>query len=139
MNDSVVFRPNTLKYDVTQNAISNENGTQIQPNINELQDGLYRASALIDNVVLKKYLYHLNEIDILPLPDEFKNIGAIRLFKITEMVYQKDEYSTYKFASVFSSLQNLNCGIFVLIDSDGKKQIFIWESDPWIIAGLQNH
>lgn len=97
---------------------------QIQPQMSELQNELYEASALVDDIVLKKYLHHLNTLEIVPLPDELKNIEYIRLFKITEMVYQKDEYSTYKFASVFASLQNLNCGIFVLVDSDGKKTDF---------------
>ena len=40
------------------------------------------------------------------------------------MVYQKGELSTYKFASVFSAVQNLNCGVFILLNSDGKKTDF---------------
>ena len=40
------------------------------------------------------------------------------------MVYQKDEYSTYKFASVFNSVQNLNCGVFIIADSNGEKTDF---------------
>ena len=43
------------------------------------------------------------------------------------MVYQNNEYSTYKFASVFNSVQNLNCGVFIVVDSNGQKTIFIWE------------
>lgn len=53
-----------------------------------------------------------------------KKISDIRLFKINEIVYQNDEYSTYKFASVFNSVQNLNCGVFIIADSDGKKTDF---------------
>jgi len=40
------------------------------------------------------------------------------------MVYQKDEYSTYKFASVFNSVQNLNCGVFIVADSNGQETDF---------------
>ncbi len=40
------------------------------------------------------------------------------------MVYQKDEYSTYKFASVFNAVQNLNCGVFIIADSNGQKTDF---------------
>lgn len=40
------------------------------------------------------------------------------------MVYQKDEYSTYKFASVFNALQNFNCGVFVIAHSDGERTDF---------------
>lgn len=118
MSDTVIFRPDASEQEMVAGV------EQTQPQVSELQNGLYEASALVDDLVLKKYLHHLNTLEIVSLPDELKNIEDIRLFKITEMVYQKDEYSTYKFASVFASLQNLDCGIFVLVDSDGKKTDF---------------
>lgn len=74
--------------------------------------------------ILKKYLHKLTDLEIIPLSDELKQISDIRLFRITEMVYQKDEYSTYKFASVFNSVQNLNCGVFIVADSNGEKTDF---------------
>ena len=94
------------------------------PDYDTLEMGLHNASRLIDDIVLKKYLYHLNEFEVIPLDDKLKKISYIRLFKITEMVYQKDEYSTYKFASVFSAVQNLNCGIFIVAESNGMKTDF---------------
>ncbi len=39
-------------------------------------------------------------------------------------INQKEEFSIYKFASVFNSVQNLNCGVFVIIDSNGNKTDF---------------
>mgnify|MGYP001076705856 CR=1 FL=1 len=90
----------------------------------ELQAGLAEASLLVDDIVLKNYLNDLSEMDVLPLDDSLKQISDIRLFKITEMVYQKNEYSTFKFASVFSALQNLNCGVFIIANSDGKQTEF---------------
>ena len=122
MSDTVIFRPDASEQEIVAGVEQTQ--PQIQPQMSELQNGLYEASALVDDLVLKKYLHHLNTLEIVSLPDELKNIEDIRLFKITEMVYQKDEYSTYKFASVFASLQNLDCGIFVLVDSDGKKTDF---------------
>jgi len=94
------------------------------PNYNALQSQLAEANLLIDDIVLKNYLSKLTELVIIPLDDELKNIGDIRLFKINEMVYQKDEYSTYKFASVFNSVQNLDCSVFIIADSDGQKTDF---------------
>lgn len=94
------------------------------PNLEVLETQLSESSKLIEDVVLKKYLHKLDSLEVVPLPDNLKQISDIRLFKITEMVYQKDEYSTYKFASVFSSVQNLNCGIFIVADSDGQKTDF---------------
>ncbi len=94
------------------------------PSYASLKTGYEIAGGLVDDIVLKKYLYKLSDMEIVPLDDRFKQISDIRLFKITEMVYQKNEYSTYKFASVFSAVQNLNCGIFIIADSDGARTDF---------------
>lgn len=95
-----------------------------QPSLVELQSNLEDASRLVDDIVLKKYLYRLNDLDIIPLDEELKKISDIRIFKINEMVYQNDEYSTYKFETVFNAVQNLNCGVFIIADSNGKKTDF---------------
>lgn len=89
-----------------------------------LENQREEASLLVDDIVLKNYLTKLSDLDVVPLPTELKQISDIRLFKITQMVYQKNEYSTYKFASVFNSVQNLNCGVFIIADSDGQKTDF---------------
>ena len=94
------------------------------PNYYTFQNGLEEASKLVDDIVLKNYLQKLTDLEIVPLDKNLKNIGDIRLFKITEMVYQKNEYSTYKFASVFNAVQNLNCSVFIIVDSDGQKTDF---------------
>lgn len=94
------------------------------PNYEILQKQLAEASQLVDDIVLKNYLTKLNEFEVLPLDDSMKQISDIRFFKISEMVYQSNESSTYKFASVFNSLQNLNCGVFIIADSDGTKTEF---------------
>lgn len=94
------------------------------PEFDRLNSQLIEGRQLIDDIVLKKYLTRLTELDIVPLAENLKRIDAIRLFKINEMVYQNGEYSTYKFASVFNSVQNLNCGVFIIVDSDGKKTSF---------------
>jgi hypothetical protein len=89
-----------------------------------LQVQLAEAGKLVDDIVLKNYLTKLTDLEIIPLEDKLKQISDIRLFKITEMVYQKDEYSTYKFASVFNAVQHLNCGVFIIADSKGQKTNF---------------
>lgn len=94
------------------------------PSYASLETNLMEASSLVDDIVLKKYLHKLAELEIIPLDDNLKNISDIRLFKITEMVYQKNEYSTYKFASVFNAVQNLNCGVFIIVDSNGQNTDF---------------
>lgn len=91
------------------------------PEIEDLKDQLAEASRLVSDVVLKNYLGNLTELEIIPLDDSLKGIGHIQLFKINEMVYQNDEYSTYKLSSVFNSVQSLNCGVFIIVDSSGSK------------------
>ena len=95
-----------------------------QPDYEQLQKNLAEASKLVDDIVLKKYLHKLTSLNIVPLDKSLKNIAAIRFFKITEMVYQNNEYSTYKFASVFSAVQSLNSGVFIIADSDGMRTDF---------------
>lgn len=94
------------------------------PSYDLLQTQFSEAGKLVEDIVLKNYLNKITDLEIVPLENSFKQISDIRLFKITEMVYQKNEYSTYKFASVFNAVQNLNCGVFIIADSNGQKSDF---------------
>lgn len=95
-----------------------------------LQRNFNNAVKVVDDIVLKNYLSELHDFQIIPLDrniDIFKNealLNDIRIFKITEMVYAKDEQSTYKFATVFSSLANSKCSVFIIIDSNGVSTDF---------------
>lgn len=123
MSDTLILGRDEPVSGTAVSAVSAEKNP-VQPTFEKLRNDLTAASQLVDDIVLKKYLHKLTDLEIVPLGDELKKISDIRIFKITEMVYQKDEYSTYKFASVFNSVQNLNCGIFIIADSDGKKTNF---------------
>lgn len=94
------------------------------PSYESLEQQLNESSLLVQDIVLKNYLANLTELELIPLPDSMKQISDLRLFKITEMVYQNNEYSTYKFASVFNAVQNLNCAMFIIADSNGQKTDF---------------
>lgn len=125
MSDTVILgRAESLPVKNHQEAIVAERPKSNIPTYKTLENQFIESSILVDDIVLKKYLHKLTDLDIVPLSDDLKQISDIRLFKITEMVYQKDEYSTYKFASVFNSVQNLNCGIFIIANSDGQKTDF---------------
>ena len=125
MGDTVVLQKKAeFPQEVSATKIIPEQVKNNLPTMAELKKQLAESSKLIDDIILKKYLYKLSELEILPLTENLKKISDIRLFKITEMVYQKDEYSTYKFASVFNSVQNLNCGVFIIADSNGEKTDF---------------
>lgn len=97
------------------------------PEQQELKRNFVSALQVVDDIVLKNYVSKLQEFEIIPLADEVTRnnlIDNVRLFRITEMVYEKDEYATYKFASVFNALSTANCSVFVIIDSNGYKTDF---------------
>lgn len=80
---------------------------------------------IIDEYVRKKYLTRLSDMQIMPLgeitPLEEDLIDNVRMYRITEMVYQKDESVMDKFTTVFNTLATYNASVFFLIDSDGKQ------------------
>lgn len=83
---------------------------------------------IIEERMRKKYLTRLPEMQIasvdslLPLEEDL--IDNVRLYKITEMVYQKGESATDKFTTVFNTLSTYNASVFIIIDSDGRNTDF---------------
>ena len=125
MSDTVILqKKEELPEEVNAVEVVPKQAESNLPTMATLEAQLAESSKLVDDIVLKKYLHKLTDLEVIPLTDDLKQISDIRLFKITEMVYQKDEYSTYKFASVFNSVQNLNCGVFIVADSNGEKTDF---------------
>ena len=97
------------------------------PQYSNFVTNFQNALEIVDDVVLKNYVSFLPKLEIVPLDENTlqSNISErVRLFKITEMVYEKDEFATYKFASVFNTLASINTSFFVLLDSDGSKTDF---------------
>ena len=104
-----------------------ENESITVPKYNSLNTQFKDALQVVDDIVLKNYITKLRELEIIPLSEEelTTNIPEnVRFFKINEMVYEKDEYSTHKFASVFNALATTNCAVFIIIDSNGEKTDF---------------
>ena len=99
--------------------------TEIPSNV-QLSNGFADAFKLVDDVVLKNYITRLTELPVVPLEigAASNNSDKIRLFKITEMVYEQDESATYKFASVFNAVAATDSAIITIIDSDGEKTDF---------------
>ena len=113
---------NTMKTDAIQKV---DNRTQI-PQMAMLQENFSAAFQLVDDVVLKNYITKLTQLPVIPLKDETidRNLGKIRLFKITEMVYGENESATYKFASVFNAVAATQSAIVTIISSNGIKTDF---------------
>lgn len=97
------------------------------PSYTSITDGYQAALKVVDDVILKNYVSELSNMEIVPLSKNVlqSNIrDNVRFFKITEMVYEKDELATYKFASVFNALSITDSAVFIIIDSDGIKTDF---------------
>lgn len=97
------------------------------PSYSNIADGYQTALKVVDDVILKNYISELSHMEIVPLNADTLQLNIrdnVRFFKITEMVYEKDELATYKFASVFNALAITDCTVFVIIDSDGAKTDF---------------
>jgi hypothetical protein len=91
---------------------------------------------LVDDVVFKKYLARLANIDVQSFDEilpELSSLHNVRLKKITEVVYDQDEFSIDKFATVYGALANSDNLTFLLLDSNGTKTDFylgVRSNDP---------
>lgn len=88
------------------------------PSYTNIADGYQAALKVVDDVILKNYVSELSSMEIVPLSKSVleSNIrDNVRFFKITEMVYEKDELATYKFASVFNALTRTGERYIVLL------------------------
>ncbi len=97
------------------------------PKYTNVAEGYQAALQVVDDVILKNYITNLSRMEIVPLDESVlkSNIKEnVLFFKITEMVYEKNEFASYKFASVFNTLSSSDAAIFLILDSDGEKTDF---------------
>ena len=88
------------------------------------EEKLLVALNLADKIALKKYVGHLRELDVKALDLKKYPVNKVKLFKITQMVYSKDEFSLHKFSSVYNTLASADVSIFLLLQSDGSTTDF---------------
>ena len=112
---------------MNQNELKVSTSTFSSPAYTSISQGYQAALKVVDDVILKNYVAELTNMEIVPLDKEILKLNIkhnVRFFKITEMVYEKDELATYKFSSVFNALSISDSSIFIIIDSDGTKTDF---------------
>ena len=127
--------------------IANQNNNSVPtPSYTSLTKGYQAALKVVDDVVLKNYISELTQMEVVPLDKAVleSNLDKnVCFFKITEMVYEKDEFAPYKFASVFNILSMAESTIFIVIDSDGIKTDFymgvrVPEGSPYPAGKMSN-
>jgi len=90
-------------------------------------EDLIQAFTLSNEFVEKKYLSELVKYDVADIPKhilDFKTQNNVRLFKINKLVFDKNENSLDKLATVFYALGNLNSSLVFIIDSNGQHTDF---------------
>lgn len=94
-------------------------------NLNILQSNLGNCLSIIDDEVMKGYVKKLSKLPIIH-PDSYIQAGLnnIHFFKISELVYQEDEFSVDKLAMIFHTLSNSPCTLAMMLRSDGEETNF---------------
>lgn len=90
-----------------------------------LQNNLQSCLSIIDNEVMKNYIPDLQDCPVVPLDDEtIAHLEQIQFFRISELVYQEDEFSVHKLATIFNALSSKPCTLVLMIRSDGETNNF---------------
>ena len=114
---------------------------QEEDNGGSLEPTMQNRLEILGEWMRKKYLARLTEMQIAPVtglsPLEDDLIDNVRLYHVSEMVYQKGEPALDKFTTVFNTLSAYDATIFLILDADGRKtDIYIGvrndETDPLV-------
>ena len=90
-----------------------------------LQNNLQNCLSIIDNDVMKSYIPTLQNCPVVPVEhDTLSSLEQIQFFRISELVYQEDEFSVHKLATIFNALSNKPCTLVLMIQSDGQTNNF---------------
>ena len=93
--------------------------------LNILQNNLGNCLRIIDDEVMKGYVTRLDQLPIIIQDEEtYDSLNDMHFFKISELVYQEDEFSVDKLAMVFHALANKPCTLVLMLRSDGEKTDF---------------
>lgn len=100
-------------------------------NLNLLQENLANCLRIIDDEVMKGYVTELDELPIIRPDDSFfTSRHGMQFFRISELVYQEDEFSVDKLAMVFHALSNKPCTLVLMLKSGGDKTDFYLGARP---------
>lgn len=100
-------------------------------NLSILQNNLGNCLSIIDDEVMKGYVTRLDQLPIIIQDDDvYENLNDIHFFKISELVYQEDEFSVDKLSMIFHALSNKPCTLVLMLRSDGEKTEFYLGARP---------
>lgn len=115
----------------TQAPLPYADNTPKQMNLGTLQSNLGNCLSIIDDEVMKGYVTKLDQLPIIRTDENaYANLQDIHFFRISELVYQEDEFSVDKLAMMFHALSNKPCTLVLMLRSDGEKTEFYLGTRP---------
>ena len=100
-------------------------------NLSILQNNLGNCLNIIDDEIMKGYITKLDQLPIIKMEDGFEQeLNDIHFFKISELVYQEDEFSVDKLAMIFHALSNKSCTLVLMLKSNGEQTNFYLGARP---------
>lgn len=94
-------------------------------NLQVLQENLGNCLSIIDDEVMKGYITKLEQLPIMdPGAYRLDQMEELQFFRITELVYQEDEFSVDKLSMMFHALSGFPCTLVLMLQSDGAKTNF---------------
>ena len=74
-------------------------------NLAVLQRNLERCLTMIEDEVMKGYITRLSSLPIAELKSEIiESLQEIHFFRVTELVYQENEFTVHKLSTIFHAL-----------------------------------
>lgn len=110
-----------------KNDMKIERNNNIVPKYKEMESSFQKTLEIIDDAILKNYVTNLYQL----VPEHNQReisevIQNVRMYRVTKMVYEKNEFSLHKFTSVYNSLSHISTSVFLMIDSNGlETEIYI--------------
>ncbi|WP_286946329.1 helicase HerA domain-containing protein [Acetobacterium sp. UBA5834] len=84
---------------------------------------LTRSFISVNEIITKNYLAKLESYEIAELPNELGIIGEVckftRLYRVSKLVYNKDERFLDKLSTILNGLYTINSTVVTIITSDG--------------------
>ncbi|MCC8051412.1 MAG: DUF87 domain-containing protein [Clostridiales bacterium] len=108
-----------------------------EDNLDLLTRNLQDCLSLIDDELMKGYVTQLDQLPVAVPPEgkslreELSALPEVQFFRITELVYQKDEFSVHKLAAVFHAISGRECTLILMIQSNGDRSDFYLGVRSW--------
>lgn len=109
----------------TVTAVATPNSYAQFDQLSLLQQNLNNCLKIIDDEVMKGYLTTLDQLPIIEADQAVMDkLKPIHFFRITELVYQEEEFSVHKLSTLFRVLCDKPCTLVLMIKSDGETNEF---------------